>query len=139
MARSSPLLLCTIPPNFMQFRQAIFRHDPKRILEKGATWWRSRQKLTNPLYAHPQPVNMCTKFQEDPIQTVGEDRLSTGQSRKTVARCRWPSWIFRNFFKCQKLTSTTVYNPTKFQGIPSSGFPSRAKTDFGQTGHQMAF
>ncbi len=91
----------------------------------------------------PHPVNMCTKFQEDPTQTVGGDAFSVGRRKSNGAkrspRCRRPSWIFRNFFKRQKFTTITVYNPTKFHGIPSSNFPSRAKTSFGLERHLVAF
>ncbi len=71
----------------MEFRQAVFRHEPKRILDKTATRWRSKQKLKNPLcgFVHTDPVNKCTKFQEDLMQTVGGDRIIVPNENLTVA------------------------------------------------------
>ncbi len=37
-------LQITIPPNVMEFRQAVFRHEPKPILDKMVARWRSRQQ-----------------------------------------------------------------------------------------------
>ncbi len=110
----------------------LTRTPPGGILGENS---KIRQMRTMP----PHPVNMCTKFQKDPIQTVGEDSLSVGQSRKTVAFAPAAILDFSEISPGQKLPTTTVHNPTKFQGIPSSGFPSRPKRDFGQERHLVAF
>ncbi len=72
-AKSWPLPLSTIPPNFKEFHQAVFRHEPKRILDKMATRLRSRRKLKNPANAH-----YCAPPREQVYQV----------SRRSDANCR---------------------------------------------------
>ncbi len=62
--------------------------SPAGLLGKN---WKIRQTCTIGLH----PWNKCTKFRQDPIQTVGGDRFFVGQRWKTVP---WPLVVILNFF-----------------------------------------
>ncbi len=69
---------------------------PGGILGENRQIWQ-----THTIVLHPG--NKCTKFQEDPMQTVGGDRLSVGQRRKMVPLAPAAILDFSEIFQQQEV------------------------------------